>query len=154
MCKCQGIQNAVWNPTERQVIAMAKKNPYVMTIGFNKDDPDHVSVADFLNSMRRGKAQYIVKVVLAYRNRLDDIEDPLQVQPQVFDYEQIRHLVLQVLEEREKNEQHKHETGKSAAVKEVGAGSLQYRGEEKQELLDLDEGAANDILAALENFRM
>ena len=93
-------------------------------------------------------------MVLAYRNRLDDIEDPLQVQPQVFDYEQIRHLVLQVLEEREKNEQHKHETGKSAAVKGVGAGSLQYRGEEKQELLDLDEGAANDILAALENFRM
>lgn len=27
---------------KRQVNAMAKKNPYLTTIGFNKEDPDHV----------------------------------------------------------------------------------------------------------------
>ena len=47
---------------------MAKKNPYVTTIGFNKEDPDHVYVADFLNSMGRGKGQYIVKAIMAYQN--------------------------------------------------------------------------------------
>ena len=43
---------------------MEKKNPYIMTIGFKKEDPDHVYVAEFLNSLGRGKAQYIVKAVL------------------------------------------------------------------------------------------
>ena len=47
---------------------MAKKNPYITTIGFNKEDPDHVYVADFLNSMGRGKGQYIVKAIMAYQN--------------------------------------------------------------------------------------
>ena len=47
---------------------MEKKNPYIMTIGFKKEDPDHVYVAEFLNSLGRGKAQYIVKSVLAYQN--------------------------------------------------------------------------------------
>ena len=41
---------------------MEKKNPYIMTIGFKKEDPDHVYVAEFLNSLGRGKAQYIVTV--------------------------------------------------------------------------------------------
>ena len=48
---------------------MEKKNPYIMTIGFKKEDPDHIYVAELLNSMGRGKAQYIVKAVLAYQNR-------------------------------------------------------------------------------------
>ena len=40
---------------------MEKKNPFVTTVGFKKDDPDHIYVAELLNSMGRGKAQYIVK---------------------------------------------------------------------------------------------
>ena len=46
---------------------MEKKNPFVTTVGFKKDDPDHVYVAELLNAMRRGKAQYIVKAVLVYK---------------------------------------------------------------------------------------
>ena len=45
---------------------MEKKNAFVTTIGFNKNDPAHVQVAEFLNSMERGKAQYIVNAVLAF----------------------------------------------------------------------------------------
>ena len=30
---------------------MEKKNPYIMTIGFKKEDPDHIYVAELLNSM-------------------------------------------------------------------------------------------------------
>lgn len=42
-------------------MAAEKKNPYVMTIGFKKNNPEHIRVAEFLNSMGREKAQYIVK---------------------------------------------------------------------------------------------
>mgnify|MGYP006876756340 CR=1 FL=1 len=48
---------------------MGKKNPFVTTIGFNRHDPAHVEVAQFLNGMERGKAQYIVDAVLAYQSR-------------------------------------------------------------------------------------
>ena len=47
---------------------MGKKNPFVTTVGFNRHDPAHVEVAQFLNGMERGKAQYIVDAVLAYQN--------------------------------------------------------------------------------------
>lgn len=47
---------------------MGKKNPFVTTIGFNRHDPAHVEVAQFLNGMERGKAQYIVDAVMAYQN--------------------------------------------------------------------------------------
>ena len=77
---------------------MAKKNPYVTTIGFNKEDPDHVYVADFLNSMGRGKGQYIVKAIMAYQNP-EGVATGHVVVPTV-DYEKIRAFVLQVLEER------------------------------------------------------
>lgn len=66
---------------------MAKKNPYVTTIGFNKEDPDHVYVADFLNSMGRGKGQYIVKAIMAYQNP-EGISGGHVVVPAV-DYEKI-----------------------------------------------------------------
>ena len=42
---------------------MGKKNPFVTTVGFNRHDPAHVEVAQFLNGMERGKAQYIVDAV-------------------------------------------------------------------------------------------
>lgn len=47
---------------------MEKKNPYVMTIGFNRRDPNHREVAEFLNGIERGKAQYIVNAVMAYHD--------------------------------------------------------------------------------------
>ena len=47
---------------------MGKKNPFVTTVGFNRHDPAHVEVAQFLNGMERGKAQYIVDAVMAYQN--------------------------------------------------------------------------------------
>lgn len=46
---------------------MEKKNSFITTIGFKKDDPDHVYVAKLLNTLGRGKAQFIVKAVLDER---------------------------------------------------------------------------------------
>lgn len=34
---------------------MEKKNPFITTIGLKKDDPEHIYVAELLNSLGRGK---------------------------------------------------------------------------------------------------
>lgn len=77
---------------------MAKKNPYVMTIGFKKDDPDHLAVADFLNGIGHGKAQYIVKAILAYQSLLQSGEVPVRGSVNI-DYQVVKNMVLQVLSE-------------------------------------------------------
>ncbi len=77
---------------------MEEKNPYVTTIGFNKNDSDHVYVADFFCSMGRRKGQYIVKAITAYHNPGGMASGHVGV-PAV-DYEKIREVVQQILEER------------------------------------------------------
>lgn len=44
---------------------MAKKNPFVFTIGFNKSNPSHVQVTEILNETEE-KAQLIATAVLFY----------------------------------------------------------------------------------------
>lgn len=130
---------------------MAKKNPYVTTIGFNKEDPDHVYVADFLNSMGRGKGQYIVKAIMAYQNP-DGVTTGHMVVPAV-DYEKIRHFVLQVLEERGNDVilPHAEKTLAQEPIRENRKGKEEKH--EKVELPDLDEVAVNNILASLSVFK-
>ena len=79
---------------------MEKRNPYVTTVGFNKTDPDHVRVAELLNSMGRSKAQYIVKAVLAYQNLQENGKIPMLSGGQM-DYELFRRMVTQILDERD-----------------------------------------------------
>lgn len=77
-----------------------KKNPYVTTVGFNKDDPDYVRVAELLNSMGRSKAQYIVKAVIAYQSLQENGQVPMLFGGQM-DYELFRRMVIQILDERD-----------------------------------------------------
>lgn len=122
---------------------MDKKNPYVMTIGFNREDPDHVYVADFLNSMGRGKARYIVKAVMLYQ----DMQERGEVVSigESYDYERIRRMVLQVIEKREQQ--------MGVPVKEVSIPM-----EEKKELdpdmfTNLEEDVLNGIMVSLAAFK-
>ena len=125
---------------------MAKKNPYVTTIGFNKEDPDHVYVADFLNSMGRGKGQYIVKAIMAYQNP-EGISNGHVVVPAV-DYEKIKSFVLKIIEER-------INVDTAFSPKE----STKIKQETKEEQvdpghpIDLDEDTINDIMQSLNMFR-
>lgn len=128
---------------------MAKKNPYVTTIGFNKEDPDHVYVTDFLNSMGRGKGQYIVKAIMAYQNPEGATSGHVVV-PTV-DYEKIRAFVLQVLEERG-NDDTPSRMEKISVQELRGQRKEQEVHHDKAELPDLDEMAVNDILASLNAF--
>ncbi len=123
---------------------MGKKNAFVTTIGFNKNDPAHVQVAEFLNSMERGKAQYIVNAVLAYQNGAQAGDMPYA--GQVVDYERIRQFVLQVIREHERQEAPRNETAGEPAVPD---------GAEKREGADFgfDEDALNGIMSSLEAFK-
>lgn len=119
---------------------MGKKNAFVTTIGFNKNDPAHVQVAEFLNSMNRGKAQYIVNAVLAYQNGAQAADMPYA--GQAVDFEKIRSFVLQVIEEHEKQ---------GVSIEETAG---QDAGKEKQEIaFGLDEDALNGIMSSLEAFK-
>jgi len=107
-------------------------------------------VADFLNSMGRGKGQYIVKAIMTYQNP-EGVASGHIVVPAV-DYEKIRAFVLQVLEER----------GNAGTPSRMEKISMQEpRGQRKEQevhrdkvaLPDLDEMAVNDILASLNVFQ-
>lgn len=103
---------------------MGKKNAFVTTIGFNKNDPAHVQVAEFLNGMERGKAQYIVNAVLAYQSGAQ--AGDMTYAGQAVDYEKIRQFVLQVISEHERQQALRKETagepaGPDAAEERDGA---------------------------------
>ena len=123
---------------------MGKKNAFVTTIGFNKNDPNHVAVAELLNSMKRGKAQYIVNAVLAWQNGENPGEGGSVGPP--LDYEKIRRFVLQVLDERERQGNHHeaHMENQMEQETEEMPGGME---------LELDEGAMAGILSSLEAFK-
>ena len=124
--------------------AVGKKNAFVTTIGFNRNDPNHVAVAELLNGMKRGKAQYLVNAVLAYQNGGNPGEAGLAGQP--LDYEKIRRFVLQVLDERERQGNHHeaHMENQMEQETEEMPGGME---------LELDEGAMAGILSSLEAFK-
>ena len=123
---------------------MGKKNAFVTTIGFNKNDPAHVQVAEFLNGMERGKAQYIVNAVLAYQNGAQ--AGDMAYAGQAVDYEKIRQFVLQVIREYESQEMPRKETagepvGPDAAEGQEGTG------------FGFDKDALAGIMSSLEAFK-
>ena len=120
---------------------MEKKNPYVMTIGFKKEDPDHIMVAELLNSMGRGKAQYIVKAVLVYQNLQQSGELP-KGGGIGLDYEAVRKIVLQVLEERD---------GQGTRLLNAPTGDPKFISEESMVEV-FDEEAVSGIMESLAAF--
>lgn len=127
---------------------MGKKNPYVTTIGFNRHDPAHVEVAQFLNGMERGKAQYIVDAVMAYQRGRQAGVSVLSGTEGLTDYETIRKIVLQVMEERENGA---YNGNRTVAKKKETAGQAESLGQ--NELTGLDDEALGGILQSLEAFK-
>ncbi len=123
---------------------MGKKNAFVTTIGFNKNDPAHVQVAEFLNRMERGKAQYIVNAVLAYQN--GGAAAGISAGQAAVDYEKIRQFVLQVIREQERQEAPRNETAGEPAVPD---GAEEREGDS----FGFDKDALNGIMSSLEAFK-
>lgn len=124
---------------------MEKRNPYVTTIGFKKDDPDHVYVAELLNSMGRGKAQYIVKAILAYQGLQKRGELPSSAGMPVA-YGIIRQIVMQIMDEREGKPSH-------STVSMADTVQEPEQGEEKDVLEGFDEAALNGIMESIAAFQ-
>lgn len=121
---------------------MGKKNPFVMTVGFNKNNPEHVKVAEFLNSLGRTKGQYIVKAVTMYQRCLEGEHENVQG---TVDYEQIREYIIKVISELRVTE---YELTKKSLMTNV---SKQFA-ENQTETLMIEDDMANCILRALDEF--
>lgn len=132
-------------------MAKEKKNPYVMTIGFRKNNPEHIRVAEFLNSLEREKAQYIVKAVLTYRTLEEQGEVPQTIGSVPYDYDTIKSIVLQIM--REQSADRKISAGQPETA------SLQPETEPKEQiteedpLIGFDESAMQGIMASLSAFQ-
>lgn len=122
---------------------MGKKNPFVITIGFKKEDPDHIQVAELLNSMGRVKAQYIVKAVLAYQG-LQQKEGGMRCNINQVNYDIVKQIVLQVLEERE---------GKVYSSSSVRKMPEKEKEQSKNILEDFDENTLSGILESISAFK-
>lgn len=126
---------------------MEKKNPFVMTVGFKKEDLDHVYVAELLNTMGRGKAQFIVKAVLTYQESLKK-GDLQSVTGRQYGYEEIKQIVMQIIEEREKQKGREGDSKLQETVVKVTEEK-----EEKNLLSEFGEDAMNNILASIAAFQ-
>ena len=127
---------------------MGKKNPFVTTVGFNRHDPAHVEVAQFLNGMERGKAQYIVDAVIAYQSGGQAGVSVLSGTERLADYETIRKIVLQVMEERENGVFGNNMATAGAMETAERTGTFDENG-----LEGLDDDALGDILQSLDAFK-
>ena len=124
---------------------MGKKNPFVMTVGFNKNNPDHIRVAEFLNSLGRTKGQYIVRAVTMYQRYLEDGHESVHG---IIDYEQIREYVLKVVTEWKEKESNSSGTAKEKNTSDKSA----VKGDDQFVEAFIEKGFADSILQALDEF--
>lgn len=133
---------------------MEKKNPYVMTIGFRRNNADHTRVAEFLNSLGREKAQYIVKAVLAFQLMEEHGEVPTDAGA-AYNYESIRRIVLQILKEQNASDKTFLEESESWEDLPSSEESAQTEEEPQEDnpLQGFDEDAMLGIMASISAFQ-
>lgn len=125
---------------------MEKKNEYVITIGFNKKLEEHRKVAGILNGMGRTKAQYIVNAVIAYEQEGTQTG---QVNHNSVDYEQVKYLIQQAIEEYMEGRKGDDDVivskreGKKAKAAKVS----------EEQKIELADDAWNGIMDSLRSFR-
>ena len=143
-----------------------KKNPFVMTIGFDQNDPEHVEVADFLNSLSRKKAQYIVEAVRCYWQIYKDGKEAVKVVSApvsesvseamtdgltpynldtILDYAKIRNMVFQIMDEHEQSI-----NGEKVIYREVLKQNVGHQDDLAEEM---DNNAIENIFDAIRTFR-
>lgn len=133
---------------------MEKKNPYVMTIGFRRNNADHTPVAEFLNSLGREKAQYIVKAVLDFQLMEERGEVPTDAGA-AYNYESIRRIVLQILKEQNASDKTFLEESESWEDLPSSEESAQTEEEPQEDnpLQGFDEDAMLGIMASISAFQ-
>lgn len=122
---------------------MAKKNPYVFTIGFDETDSSHVRAAEILNGTKK-KAQLIAAAILNY---VDGINSERTIE---FSLEMLQPFVEQLVQK---------ELVKVMKIGEVSQ-STQDKDAEKvlnlspeEDELPMDESMTQNIMNAMDVFR-
>ena len=122
---------------------MAKKNPYVFTIGFDETDPSHVRVAEILNGTKK-KAQLIAAAILSYVDGIDSEKVPeLHLETlQPF----VERIIQKEIEKAMKDKELSQSVGKKDSEKVLNLSS-----EEKE--LTMDKDMSQNIMNAMDIFR-
>lgn len=124
---------------------MAKKNPYVFTIGFDETNPSHVRAAEILNGTKK-KASLIANAVLSYVDGVDS------GQTSEFSLEMFQPLLENMIQkELEK-------AMKSRSLPEGHGENLEKQPEQILDLstegeLPIDESLTRNIVDAMDVFR-
>jgi hypothetical protein len=121
---------------------MAKKNPYVFTIGFDETDPVHVRAAEILNGTKK-KAQLIAAAILSY---VDDVDS--ETIPD-FHVESFQPLLEKLIQKELEKVMSRH---LALPVDKEGNSSdsvLDLSTEEKE----MDESITRNIMEAMDTFR-
>ena len=121
---------------------MAKKNPYVFTIGFDETDPVHVRAAEILNGTKK-KAQLIAVAILSYVDGVDSerIHD--------FHVESLQPLLEKLIQKELEKAMGGRLATSSGEEKQSSVPVLDLSPEEKE----MDESITQNIMAAMDTFR-
>ena len=122
---------------------MAKKNPYVFTIGFDETNPVHVRAAEILNGKKK-KAQLIAAAISSYVDNVDSerISD--------FHVESFQPL-LEKLIQKEMEKVMKDKEFSQSVTKKDSEKVLNLSSEEKE--LTMDKDMSQNIMNAMDIFR-
>lgn len=122
---------------------MAKKNPYVFTIGFDETDPSHVRAVEILNGTKK-KAQLIAAAVLEY---IDGVDSGRAAD---FSLETFQPFVERLIQKELEKIMEAKELTQSMQVKDSEK-ILNLSSEEKE--LPIDEDMTQNIMNAMNIFR-
>lgn len=115
---------------------------------FRKNNQEHIQAAEFLNSLGREKAQYIVKAIRAYQfmdARTEKQQDSDRV---VYEYQAIKQIVLQIMSE------HENVGGIPVDMPEYQTSCIEDNMNAESNILDgLDESAVDGIMNSLLAFQ-
>lgn len=121
---------------------MAKKNPYVFTIGFDETDLVHVRAAEILNGTKK-KAQLIAAAILSYVDGVDSERIP------DFHVESLQPFLEKLIQKELEKAMGGRLTTSSGEEKQSSVLVLDLSPEEKE----IDESISQSILEAMDTFR-
>ena len=124
------------------MINVAKKNPYVFTIGFDETDPVHVRAAGILNGTKK-KAQLIAAAILSYVDGVDSerIHD--------FHVELLQPLLEKLIQKELERVMNRHLASPAGKEEQPSEPVLDLSPEEKE----MDESITKNIMEAMDTFR-
>lgn len=124
------------------MINVAKKNPYVFTIGFDETDPVHVRAAEILNGTKK-KAQLIAAAILSYADGVDSERNS------EFHAESFQPLLEKLIQKELEKVMNGYSTALSGEERQSSDSILDLSPEEKA----MDESITRNIMEAMDTFR-